>query len=77
MSEKKRANILIQAKEILNKKYEELGISNSLVKQIIISKAFQNLYGKHVRSISDDFYSLFDKLIKEIPKVNITEEDLI
>jgi len=73
----KRANILIQAKEILNKKYEELGISNSLVKQIIISKAFQNLYGKHVRSISDDFYSLFDKLIKEIPKVNITEEDLI
>lgn len=69
----KRANILIQAKNILNQKYEQLGISNSLVKQTIISKAFQNLYGRNVRNISDDFYTLFDKLIKEIPKVNITK----
>ncbi|MGB9637915.1 MAG: ParB/RepB/Spo0J family partition protein [bacterium] len=73
----KRVNILKQAKDILNQKYEELGISNSLVKQAIISKAFQNIYGRNVRNISDDFYALFDKLIKEIPKVNITEEDLI
>jgi hypothetical protein len=57
--------------------YEELGISNSLVKQVIISKAFQNTYGRNVRNISDDFYTLFDKLIKEIPKLNITEEDLL
>jgi len=57
--------------------YEELGISNSLVKQVIISKAFQNIYGRNVRNISDDFYTLFDKLIKEITKLNITEEDLL
>ena len=67
----------MKAKEVLNQKYEELGISNSLVKQVIISKAFQNIYGRNVRNISDDFYTLFDKLIKEIPKLNITEEDLL
>jgi ParB family chromosome partitioning protein len=73
----KRANILLKAKEVLNQKYEELGMSNSLVKQVIISKAFQNIYGRNTKNISDDFYTLFDKLIKEIPKLNITEEDLL
>lgn len=73
----KRAEVLIKAKNVLQKKYEELNISNSLLKNVIVSKAIRNLYGERIKSIEEDFYTAFEKLINEIPKVVIQEEDLI
>ncbi|MEM4367744.1 MAG: ParB N-terminal domain-containing protein [Candidatus Anstonellales archaeon] len=72
----KRANILIEAKEVLNKRYEELGFKNALYKEAIVSKSFQQIYGKHRRVVSDDFYQTFEKLIKTIPNIKVTEADL-
>lgn len=72
----KRAKVLLQAKEVLNKKYEELGFKNALYKEAIVSKAVQQIYGKHRRVISDDFHQTFEKLIKTIPTVEVTEADL-
>lgn len=72
----KRGKILLEAKEVLNKRYEELGFKNALYKEAIVSKAFQQIYGKHRRVISDDFYQTFEKLIKTIPTVQVSEKDL-
>lgn len=71
-----RAKVLLKAKEVLNKKYEELNFKNALYKEAIVSKAVQQIYGKHRRVISDDFYQTFEKLIKVIPTVEVTEADL-
>lgn len=72
----KRAKVLLQAKDVLNKKYEELGFKNALYKEAIVSKAVQQIYGKHRRVIEDDFHQTFEKLIKTIPTVEVTEADL-
>jgi len=51
----KRATLLEEVKDVLNSKYEELGLTNALHKEAIVSKAFQMIYGKRVRTIEDDF----------------------
>lgn len=71
-----RAKLLLETKDVLNKRYEELGFKNSLYKTAIVSKAMQHIYGKRKRVIEDDFYTTFKKLIKTIPNVQVTEEDL-
>jgi len=71
-----RAKLLLELKEVLNEKYEELGLQNTLQKEAIVTRAFQNIYGKRVRSIEDDFYTVFNKLKEEIPKVSFAEEEL-
>mgnify|MGYP001772938692 CR=1 FL=1 len=73
----KRAQILLEAKDVLNQRYTELGFKNALYKEAIVSKAMQQIYGKRKRLIEDDFYQTFEKLIKIIPTVQVTEEDLI
>ena len=72
----RRANVLEEIKEVLNEKYEELGLTNALHKEAIVSKAFQMIYGKRVRSIDDDFYETFNKLKETIPKVTLSEEEI-
>ncbi|MCS7151817.1 MAG: ParB/RepB/Spo0J family partition protein [Endomicrobia bacterium] len=72
----KRAKVLLEAKDVLNKRYEELGFKNALYKEAIVSKAIQSIYGKHKRNLTDDFYQTFEKLIKTIPSVQVSEEDL-
>lgn len=72
----KRGKILLEAKEVLNKRYEELGFKNALYKEAIVSKAMQQIYGKHRRLIKDDFYQTFEKLINTIPNVQVSEKDL-
>ncbi|MEN3013518.1 MAG: ParB/RepB/Spo0J family partition protein [Endomicrobiia bacterium] len=72
----KRAKILLDAKTVLNNRYEELGFKNPLYKEAIVSKAFQQIYGKHKRIISDAFYQTFEKLISTIPTVQVTDADL-
>ncbi len=71
-----RANLLEEVKDILNSKYEELGLTNALHKEAIVSKAFQMIYGKRVRTVEDDFYETLKKLKEAIPKVTLTEEEI-
>ncbi len=70
-----RANVLMKAKEVLNRRYEELGLRNALNKEAIVSKAFQMVYGKRVRMVEDDFYTAFEKIMEAIPNVSIVEEE--
>ncbi len=72
----RRASVLEEVKDILNQKYEELGLTNALHKEAIVSKAFQMIYGKRVRTVEDDFYETFDKLKEAIPRVTLTEEEI-
>ncbi|MFN3870784.1 MAG: ParB/RepB/Spo0J family partition protein [Aquificaceae bacterium] len=72
----KRAQVLMSAKEVLNRRYEELGLKNVLQKEAIVSKAFQMEYGKYVRVVSEDFYTFFDRLIKAMQRVSFEEEEL-
>lgn len=72
----KRAEILISAKDVLNKRYEELGLKNALQKEVIVSKAFQKEYGRYVRTITDDFYSVFERLIKAMEKISLEDVEL-
>jgi ParB family chromosome partitioning protein len=71
-----RARLLMEVKEVLNKRYEDLQLQNALQKEAIVTKAFQNIYGKRVRTLEDDFYTVFEKLKEEIPKVTFTEEEI-
>ena len=71
-----RANVLREVREVMEEKYQELGLTNALQKEAIITKAFQNVYGKRVRNVEDDFYTVFEKLKEAIPKVSFTEEEL-
>ena len=70
----KRAELLLEVKEVLNKRYEELQLQNALQKEAIVVKAFQNVYGKRIRSVEDDFYTVFRRIMEEIPKVSLSEE---
>ena len=70
----KRAYLLLEAKDVLNRRYEELQLQNALQKEAIVVRAFQNVYGKRVRTVEDDFYTVFEKLMEEIPKVSLGEE---
>lgn len=67
----RRAELLLEVKEVLNRRYEELQLQNPLQKEAIVIKAFQNAYGKRVRQLDTDFYSLFRRLVEEIPRVNL------
>ncbi len=71
-----RANVLEEAKDVLNKRYEELGFISALYKETIVNKAFQMIYGKRVRAVEDDFYEIFEKLKKTIPQVTLVEEEI-
>lgn len=72
----KRAQKLIEVKEVLNKKYEEMWLKNALQKETIISKAFRNIYWLRVRIIEDDFYTALEKLKQEIPNIKLSQEEL-
>ena len=67
---RKRAKKLMKLNEVVNKRYKELGLNNTMLKQLIVTRALQNIYGERAR-FYDDFYETIDKLIKEIPKVEI------
>ncbi len=71
-----RANVLRDVREVMEEKYQELGLTNALHKEAIISKAFQLVYGKRVRTVEDDFYTAFEKIKEAIPKVSFSEEEL-
>ncbi len=70
----RRAELLLEAKDVLNRRYEELQLQNALQKEAIVVRAFQNVYGKRVRSVEDDFYTAFRRMMEEIPKVNLGED---
>ncbi len=71
-----RAKVLLEAKEVLNTRYEELGLKNALQKEDIVSKAFQMAYGKYVRVLNEDFYTVFERLISAMKQVSFEEGEL-
>lgn len=71
----KRAQVLEEVKEVLNERYAQLGLTNALQKETIVTKAFQNLYGKRVRKVEDDFYTFFERLKSAIEKVEVSPEE--
>ncbi|NPA32350.1 MAG: ParB N-terminal domain-containing protein [Aquificae bacterium] len=72
----RRAEVLRDVREVMEEKYKELGLTNALHKEAIISKAFQLAYGKRVRKVDDDFYTVFEKIKENIPKVDFSQEEL-
>jgi ParB family chromosome partitioning protein len=72
---RKRAEILLDLRKVLDERYKELGLKNSLSKGIIVNKAWQAVYGKRVRVIEDDFYSAMKKLRETIPTISVIEEE--
>jgi len=70
----KRAEILMKLKDVLQQRYDELGLNNALYKKVLVNKAFQMIYGKNARKIEDDYYSCLEKLEEALKKVEITSE---
>lgn len=48
-------------------------MKNPLQKEIIVSKAFQALYGRYVRTVTDDFRTVIEKLTDTIQRVSLEE----
>jgi len=71
----RRAKILMEVREILEQRYKELGLRNALTKEQIVLKAFQQNYGKWVRNVEDDFYTVFEKIKNTIPNVFVEENE--
>ena len=65
---KRRAELLYNLNEKINEIYYETGLKNALIKAEIFRKAFQNVYGKRIRKIEDDYYTSLNKLISELDK---------
>jgi len=71
----KMAEKLNEANEILNERYYELGLNNALLKRELVQKAVQNIYGKRVRVIEDDFYTALEKIKEELKRVELIDID--
>ncbi|RMH08662.1 MAG: chromosome partitioning protein ParB, partial [Aquificota bacterium] len=54
-------------------RYEEFQLQNPLLKSAIVSKAFQSVYGRYVRNLTDDFEVVFEKLIYAMKEVRPEE----
>ncbi len=76
---RKRAKVLIEVNEELNRVYEALEIKNPLIKKEIMTHAFQSVYGKRVRKVEDDFFTTLSKVkeaLKTVSKEDIAETAL-
>jgi len=69
-----RAKVLKEVYDIVNERFYELNLTNYFLKSAIVNKAFNKIYGQRVRAINDNFYTCFEKIKKEIPKVVIGEQ---
>lgn len=65
---KKRAKKLHEAKNVLNQRFRELGLTNTQYKGAIVSRAMQMEYGRK-RLFEEDFYTAIEKLKENIRKV--------
>ena len=68
-----RARVLEEVKIVLNQKAEELGVTMSYDKQRMVSYAFQKLYGRGVRFLGEDFYTVFENLKNAIRELTAEE----
>jgi ParB family chromosome partitioning protein len=72
---RKMAELLNEANDILNERYNELGLNNALLKRELVTKAIQNVYGKRVRVIEDDYYTAIRKIMEELKNVELVDSD--
>ncbi len=66
---RRRAKKVYEVGETLNRVYEELGLTNALIKTELVRKAVQKVYGKRVRTIEDDFYTALEKVKKALEEL--------
>jgi ParB family chromosome partitioning protein len=71
----RRARLLMEVRDVLEERYKELGLRNALTKESLVLKAFQENYGKWVRNVTDDFYTVFEKIKMTIPKIFVEERE--
>ncbi|MEO0139391.1 MAG: ParB/RepB/Spo0J family partition protein [candidate division WOR-3 bacterium] len=71
----RRAKLLMEVRDVLEQRYKELGLKNALTKEQIVLKAFQQNYGKWVRNVEDDFYTVFERIKNTIPTVFVEESE--
>lgn len=65
----RRARRLAELGDVLNDVYNNLGLTNALMKSELVRKAIQKAYGKRVRKIEDDFYTALDKVEKALKEL--------
>jgi ParB family chromosome partitioning protein len=71
----RRARLLMEVRDVLEERYKELGLRNALTKESLVLKAFQENYGKWVRNVTDDFYTVFEKIKMTLPKIFVEERE--
>ncbi len=72
----RRAQLLLKVREVLEKRVQELQLTQAMHKHLLVLRAFQNLYGKRVRRLDVDFDTVFHDLIEEIPQVQLAPSEL-
>jgi len=72
---RKRAKALYELYEKINEVYNRLGLTNALLKNEILRKAIQKVYGKNVRKIEDDYYTAIKKVKEALD--SLTDEELV
>jgi ParB family chromosome partitioning protein len=74
---RRRAKVLVELNDVVNKKFAEFGWENSLMKGEIVRKAVRNVYGSRVRVIEDDFYRAVELVKEECEKLTLSDfEDM-
>jgi ParB family chromosome partitioning protein len=71
----RRARLLMEVRDVLEERYKELGLRNALTKESLVLKAFQENYGKWVRNVTDDFYTVFEKIKMTLPRIFVEERE--
>jgi ParB family chromosome partitioning protein len=67
---RRRARVLVELNEVVNRKFAEFGWENSLMKGEIVRRAVRNVYGARVRVIEDDFYKAIEAVKDECEKLS-------
>ena len=68
-----RAKLLIEANKVLNEKFSELAVDNHFLKNEIVNKVWQSIYGKRVRAIEDNYEIALNKIIEGIKSFSFEE----
>jgi len=70
---RRRARVLVELNEVVNKKFIEFGWDDSLMKGEIVRRAMRNVYGARVRVIEDDFYRAIELVKEECERLSVDD----
>lgn len=66
----RRADVMLELKRVLNKRYSELNLTNPQLKNALVNKAMQMQWGK-TRKISTDFYQAAEIIKENLERVEL------